>query len=136
MTDPALSVADKMRPLVEGILGSRLPVTIRMWDGSKLGPPESESDATIVVRSPSALRRLVYAPNELGLGRAFVAGEIDLEGDVFAALSVLRRSVTQEDERADIKLGARAWVGAIRAAGELGALAPPLPPPPEEVRLR
>src|SRR3954452_19489828 len=100
MRDRALSVADKMRPLVEGILGSRLPVTIRMWDGSKLGPPESESDATIGGRSLPALRRVVCAPNEPGLGRAFVAGEIDLEGDVFAALSVLRGSIADEDDSA------------------------------------
>src|SRR5437899_1639492 len=135
MTDGAISVADRLRPLVEGILGSRLPLTVRMWDGSTLGPPEAESAATLIVKSPDALRRLVYAPNELGLGRAFVAGEIDVEGDVFTALSILRGSMAEEDERADLKLGVQAWVRALAAAREIGALGRPLPPPPEEARL-
>src|SRR5437764_10018230 len=136
MTEQQTSVADRMRPLVEAMLGPRLPVTMRMWDGSTLGPPETDSAATIVVRSPSALRRLVYAPNELGLSRAYVAGDLDLEGDVFAAMSILRGSVAEHDEPADVNLGAQAWVRALGAAKDLGALGPPLPPPPEEARLR
>src|SRR3954451_8660085 len=136
MTDMDRSVAERIRPLVEGVLGGRLPVAVRMWDGSTLGPPESETAVTIVVRSASALRRLVYAPNELGLSRAYVAGDIDVEGDVFAAMSILRGSIAEEDEHADVKLGAQAWVRAIGAARDLGALGRPLPPPPEEARLR
>src|SRR3954463_14549506 len=104
-TENRASVAERMRPLVQAMLGSRLPVTMRMWDGSTLGPPESETAATIVVRSPSALRRLVYAPNELGLSRSYVAGDLDLEGDVFAAMSILRGSIAEEDEPADVNLG-------------------------------
>src|SRR3954469_4553489 len=100
-TEKQTSVAERMRPLVQAMLGNRLPVTMRMWDGSTLGPPESDSAATIVVRSPSALRRLVYAPNELGLSRAYVAGDLDLEGDVFAAMSILRGSIAEQDQHAD-----------------------------------
>src|SRR5581483_4149938 len=109
---------------------------MRFWDGSTLGPPEGSAGATVVVRSPAALRRLVYAPSELGLGRAYVAGDIDVEGDVFAALAMLRGSIAEEDEHADVKLGTRAWVHAIGAARALGALGRPLPPPPEEARLQ
>src|SRR3954454_4110221 len=112
MTDMDRSVAERIRPLVEGMLGGRLPVTMRMWDGSTLGPPESETAVTTVVRSASALRRLVYAPNELGLSRAYVAADIDVEGDVFAALSILRGSIA-DDGQADVKLGTRTWTNAI-----------------------
>src|SRR3954469_9681972 len=109
-TEQQSSVAERMRPLVQAILGSRLPATIRMWDGSTLGPPESESAATLVVRSPAALRRQVFLPHELGLNRASVAGDLDLEGDVFAAISMLRGSVAEQDEHADVRLGAKTWV--------------------------
>src|SRR4051812_48938532 len=136
MTDRALSVAERLRPLVDRILGSNPPVAIRMWDGSTLGPPEDGADAVLMVRSPAALRRLVFAPNELGLGRAFVAGELDLEGDVFAALDLLRGSIADGDEHADVRLGVQAWVRAITTARDLGVLGPPLPPPLEEARLR
>src|SRR5437764_2746667 len=95
-------VAEQLRPLVEGILGPKLPMAIRMWDGSSVGPVDAA--ATIVVRSPNALRRLVYSPNELGLGRAYVAGELDVEGDVFAALAVLRGQIADEQAKADVKL--------------------------------
>ena len=135
MAQTTISVAERIRPLAEGILGGRLPVTMRFWDGSMLGPPEGSGGATVVVNSPAALRRLVYAPNELGLGRAYVAGEIDVDGDVFAALAMLRGSIAEEDEHADVHLGSQAWVRAIGAARSLGALGRPLPPPPEEARL-
>ena len=42
--------------------------------------------ADILVRSRRAVRRLIWEPNELGLGRAYVAGELDMEGDVFEVL--------------------------------------------------
>jgi hypothetical protein len=57
---------------------------LRIWDGSRLGP--SGSDATVRVASPGAIRRLLWSPDELGLGRAYAAGDIDLDGDVFAIL--------------------------------------------------
>ena len=105
-----------------------LPLAVRWWDGSETR--YGEPDATIVVRSPHALRRLLYQPNELGLSRAFVAGEVDVEGDIFALLDpppaagVPRR-----------RLGARAAISLWRAAVQLKAVGPPIPPPPEEARI-
>ena len=45
------------------------------------------------MKSPDALRRVVWAPGELGVGRAFVAGDIDVEGPVATVLAALQRSV-------------------------------------------
>src|SRR3954469_10622069 len=67
--------------LIESLLGTDLPIGLRAYDGSRLGPPDAAT--TIVVRSPDALRRIVTAPGELGFARAFVAGDIDVEGDIF-----------------------------------------------------
>ena len=55
--------------MLEDLLGTNLPIAIRAYDGSRLGPPEDEAPATIIVRSPDALRRIVTAPGELGFGR-------------------------------------------------------------------
>jgi cyclopropane-fatty-acyl-phospholipid synthase len=123
-------VAETLRPLMAAVFGENLPLALEAWDGSRLGP--ADAPATIVVRSPRALRRLLYAPNELGLGRAYVAGDLDLEGDVFAALGS-RELIGERDEHVELRLGRGR---ALRAALRLGALGPPPAPPPEEARLR
>ncbi|MFN2606588.1 MAG: class I SAM-dependent methyltransferase [Acidimicrobiales bacterium] len=119
-----------MRPLVEALLGRPLPVRLELFDGSALGPDDGRG--TVRVRSAGALRRLVWAPGELGLARAYVCGDVELDGDIVALLCRL-----QPDPGADLRfLGLGAWVAALRAARRLGAIGRPLPPPPEEVRPR
>jgi cyclopropane-fatty-acyl-phospholipid synthase len=126
-------VADVLAPLVERLLGTRTPpIGIRFWDGSWLG--RRDADASLLVRSPDALRRLVWAPNELGLGRAYVAGELDVEGDVFTALD-LRNAIGRPDEHVELEFGWRGRLDAMRGARRLGVLGPPPPVPPEEARL-
>jgi cyclopropane-fatty-acyl-phospholipid synthase len=127
------SVAETLRPLIEVFLGGHLPIAIRCWDDSTLG--SADADAVIVLRSPNVLRRLVYAPGELGLARAYVAGELDVEGDIFAALS-LRDAIAPRTRHIDLKLGVRAFKSLLDVARSLDALGRPLPPPPEEARLR
>jgi cyclopropane-fatty-acyl-phospholipid synthase len=127
-----VSVATQLEPLVRALVPGELGVTIKAWDGSTLGPEQTA--ATVVIKSPAALRRLVWAPNELGLGRAYVTGDLDIEGDVFAALRI-RDGVAGADEPARVGLGRRGWLAAIAAARKLGALGRPLPVPPEEARL-
>jgi cyclopropane-fatty-acyl-phospholipid synthase len=122
-----LTVAAIAQPALEEA-AARLPVAVRWWDGSETR--YGEPDATIVVRSPHALRRLLYQPNELGLSRAFVAGEVDVDGDIFALLDPptgangLRR-----------RAGARTAIALWRAALRLRAVGRPIAPPPEEARL-
>ena len=126
------TVAERLRPLVVAMLGSEPQIRIRMWDGSALGPDGSA--ATLTVRSPVAIRRLVYAPNELGLGRAYVAGELDIDGDIYSALA-LRDVMGARDEHVEVKLGPRDWATAVAAAARVGALGLPPSPPQEEARL-
>jgi len=123
------TVADALQPLVAAVLGPRPPVRIELWDGSAVGPVSSPG--VLRVRSPLALRRLLWAPDELGLSRAYVTGDLDLDGDIFEALEALRETVSL-DRGLALKLAPRA-LGAARATGALGA---PLPPPPEEARPR
>ena len=63
------------------------PLAIRAYDGSVAGA--ADAPATIVLRSPKALSYLITAPGDLGLARAYVSGELEIEGDVYEALSAL-----------------------------------------------
>ncbi|NYI04292.1 class I SAM-dependent methyltransferase [Allostreptomyces psammosilenae] len=78
--------AGRLATLVRQTLGSPLPVRLRAWDGSEAGP---DGPPTLVVRDRRALHRLLWKPGELGLARAWVAGEIDVEGDLYEALDRL-----------------------------------------------
>jgi cyclopropane-fatty-acyl-phospholipid synthase len=57
-----------------------------------------------------------------------VTGELDVEGDIYAALVALRERVP------DVKLGPKGWAAIARLAGVGGIR--PLPRPPEEAHLR
>src|SRR5690242_16985644 len=97
--------------LIESLLGADLPIAFRAYDGSSCGPHDAKS--TIVIRSPDALRRLVTSPGELGLGRAYVAGDIDLDGDVFDALELRHRLPR-------VRLDAAQWREALKLVGASG----------------
>lgn len=128
--------APRLKGLVEQLLGAPLPLRIRAWDGSQAGPPGAPA---LVVRNRRAVRRLLWRPGELGLARAWVAGDLDIEGDLYGALDLLSGLIWERAEDAR-SLGealrdpeARSAIaGLFRMAG------PPLPPAPpeEEVRRR
>ncbi|MFF3878618.1 class I SAM-dependent methyltransferase [Streptomyces sp. NPDC001978] len=132
MADAAL----RLKNLFEQLLGAPLPVRIRAWDGSQAGPP---AGPVLVVRNRRALRRLLWKPGELGLARAWVAGELDVDGDLYGALDRLAGFIWERGEDArtlaqalrdpDVRAAAR---GLLKLAG------PPIPPAPprEEVRRR
>jgi len=113
-----------LAPIIESMLGTDLPVAVRAYDGSSVGPPDPP--ATIYVRSPDALRRIITAPGELGFARAYVAGDIDLEGDIFAGLAL-------RDRLPDVKLHAPQLIAMVRELGWQNLR--PLPAPAEEARL-
>lgn len=132
MADAAL----RLTALAEELLGEPLPVRIRAWDGSESGPPDAPA---LVIRNRRALRRLLWKPGELGLARAWVAGELDIEGDLYEALDLVAGLIWDRGGEAkdsvhpvrDPKLRAAAK-GLLQLAGPW----PPPPPPPEEVRRR
>ncbi|MFI5046770.1 MAG: class I SAM-dependent methyltransferase [Acidimicrobiia bacterium] len=106
------------------MLGADIPVEVRAYDGSRFGKPDART--AIVVRSPDALRRIVTAPSELGFARAYVSGELDIDGDIFDVITVTRY-VEQ------LRVGPRELIAAVRLLGATGIKH--LPPPPEEARL-
>ena len=125
---PPGSAAAVFEPVVSALVHRRAPVRFSFWDGSALGPDEVVG--TVSIHSPDALRRIVWAPGELGLSRAFVAGDLSVEGDVF---EVLRPCATRRRPTCDAS-SPRTVAATVAAARRLGVLGPPLPPPPEESR--
>lgn len=76
--------------LLKSILGEDVPVRITAYDGSALGPPTSATTVRIV--SPMAVHRIVASRGaEIGFTRAIVAGDIDVEGDVFGLFELQDR---------------------------------------------
>jgi cyclopropane-fatty-acyl-phospholipid synthase len=119
--------ADAFAPLLTTAFGSRPPVRFEFWDGSAIGP--GDGPGTIRVQSPDAVRRMMWALGELGLGRAFVAGDLDIDGDIYRTLRAVQTGAAR-----DTKLGVRGGLAALRAAASLGVLGRPPAPPPEEAR--
>jgi cyclopropane-fatty-acyl-phospholipid synthase len=128
-----LTVAERLAAALGAVLGTEeLPIRLRGWDASLAGPPGAP---VLAVRSRRALRRLLWAPGQLGLARGYVAGEIDIEDDVFATFSALS-SVGRLAETGPMATATPAErLGLLRTAVRLGALGPEPTPPPEEADL-
>lgn len=123
--------AHRLLPLAERILGARLPVRLRAWDGSTAGP---EGAPVIVLRSRRALRRLIWQPDELGLAQAYITGDLDIDGDLTDGLRTVWGAARERGARPpELTLADRA-----RAVGtmlRLGALGPRPPVPASQARL-
>jgi cyclopropane-fatty-acyl-phospholipid synthase len=101
------------------------PFTIEFWDGSEV-PSTSGEGPVFSVRSPRAIAHALRAPGQLGLGRAYVSGELEVD-DIEQVIRVLDGwqppSLDKTDQRALI-------LAAMRA---MGIVKPP-PRPKAELR--
>ena len=127
------AAAPRLHALLTEVLGRELPLRIRAWDDTEAGP--ADAPALIWLRSRRALRRLVWDPNELGLGRAYVSGDIDVEGDLYGALKLAGVGQPREARAVSTRPGRKERLRSARAAAALGAVGRRPEPPPEEVRL-
>ncbi len=116
-------MAMRLADLVRRVLGPDVPVAVHAYDGSTADPPDAI--ATLTINRPEALQRFMTAPGELGLGRAYVAGDIDVEGDLFGALSAIAEHLPKPEPRTIADLAKALGPSRLK----------PLPPPKEEARL-
>jgi cyclopropane-fatty-acyl-phospholipid synthase len=101
------------------------PFTITFWDGTTL-PSTDGGGPTFDVRSPRAFAYALSAPGQLGLGRAYVAGEI-VPSDMDQTIAIVANWTPPAiDRKTQAKL---AWA-AVQAAGIQK------PPPIPEAELR
>jgi cyclopropane-fatty-acyl-phospholipid synthase len=103
------------------------PFTIELWDGSRL-PATNGGGPTFKARSKEALAYAVAAPGQLGLGRAYVAGEIEID-DIDAVIGIL-------NEWKPPPVGATSKARLIAAALRAAGVHRPPPAPKAELHLR
>ena len=109
--------ARALAPLVRA-LGDDRDFAIRFWDGRGLRAPAGAPRFVLDLRRPGALRRMLLPPTDLAIGEAFVHGDFDVEGDIFAFVSLA-------DRLAELQLGPLAW---LRMAARLMRLRDAPPP--------
>ncbi len=114
------------RGTLDRVAGGRLaelPFTVELWDGSTI-PARLTPEIGVVRVKRRAVAHLLHEPNQLGLVRAFVSGDVELDGDVEALLA-------QRARYDDIVLGPLDVARVVAAALALGGrsvLRAPRPP--------
>jgi cyclopropane-fatty-acyl-phospholipid synthase len=126
-----MRIADQLMAVFTEVIGADLPVRVRVWDGSEAGPA---AGPVLIIKSRRALRRVLWAPSELGLARAYVSGEVDVDGDLGEGLRRVWQQARARPGRRRTPTG-RTMVRAALLAARLGAIGPPPRPPAAEARL-
>lgn len=127
--------AGTLEQVLEPFLDGELPVRLVAWDGSEAGP----ADAPVVeLRSPDALRRLLWHPGELGAAQAYVTGELDVPGDLDELDRALTHAFAVAAERglSGRRPSVRAVATAVRTALGLDLLGRPPAAPSTQARIR
>jgi cyclopropane-fatty-acyl-phospholipid synthase len=77
--------------LLEAIFGDafRRDFAVRLWDGTTLPSTSDRTDFTLLVNTPGALRSAFTPPLDRSAGATFVAGGLDVTGDLTAAIARL-----------------------------------------------
>ena len=91
--------------------GLDVPLAVRLWDGTLVAPAASAPRVTLAFRSRRSFRRLLARPTPLRFGEAFIASEVDLDGDVFEALRATHRL---EDARWPLRTRLAMWGAWLR----------------------
>src|SRR6476646_1130970 len=89
MTAPRLRIADAFEQLIQG----PLPLRCTAYDGSASGPEDAPFGFEL--RNERGLAYLMTAPGDLGLGRAYVSGDLVVTGvhpgDPYEGLKALQK---------------------------------------------
>jgi cyclopropane-fatty-acyl-phospholipid synthase len=123
----ALRTTEPLRRELQAAVPDR-PFRLTFWDGTEVPPSNGAPAPTLHLRSPAALAHALRAPGQLGLGRAYVSGELEVD-DLERVLEVLDGYRPQPIDRgAQLRL-------ALAAARAVGPMRPP-PVPETELRPR
>jgi len=106
----ALASTEPLRREIERTFPDR-PFAVHFWDGTSV--PSTDGGPTFEVRSPKAIAHALRAPGQLGIGRAYVAGELQPD-DLDAVMALLDG---WKPPPLDGRAQARLALAAVRAAG-------------------
>jgi cyclopropane-fatty-acyl-phospholipid synthase len=116
--------------VLEILAGGRLPLRITAYDGSSAGPPDCAFGLDL--KTPRGTTYLATGRGDLGLARAYIAGDLEIHGvhpgDPYELLKALADSLVFT------RPPARMMVDIIRSIGFEHLR--PVPPPPQEVQPR
>ena len=111
----ALRTTGPLRRELEATLRER-PFALTFWDGTGLPATNGGAAVTFHVRSPEALAHVLRAPGQLGIGRAYVSGALEVD-DLEGALKLLGTyDAPPLDRRTQLKLARAATAGSATAA--------------------
>lgn len=130
----ATDVAPRLAAALAPFVGGELPVRLTAWDGSTAGPTGPDVPQ-VELRDPKALRRLLRHPGELGAAQAYVSGELEVHGDLVAALTHVREVADQRGLSSGAVRNPAAWVAALRTLADLGGIGRPPQPPKTQARV-
>lgn len=128
---PAGGAAAALASVLEPLFGGELPVRLRAWDGSEVGPLGAP---VVVLHSRKAVRRLLWNPGELGLAQAYVTGELDVEGDLGEGFRRVWQTI-RERGVTDATLDRSQKVAALKTAARLRILGPKPKAPASQAKL-
>ena len=74
--------------LREVFAGIPAAFAFRLWDGTEVRLGSGTPVSTAVIKSPETFVRLMRDPSPGNFAEAYVASDIDLEGDLFATMDV------------------------------------------------
>jgi cyclopropane-fatty-acyl-phospholipid synthase len=118
----------RIAPTIASLFPGGLPLRLTAYDGSSAGP--ADSPYTIELTNPRALSYILTAPGDLGLGRAYVAGDIALHGahpgNPYEPFSLLK-------DHTDFGIPRPSQVIELVRGLGLRNLLPPAPPPQEHL---
>jgi cyclopropane-fatty-acyl-phospholipid synthase len=110
-----LARSGPLRRQIENALPDR-PFSVEFWDGQHL-PSTNGGGPVFRVRSPRAIAHALRAPGQLGIGRAYVAGDLEVD-DVDAVIGLLDGwKPPPIDRQARARLVAAAIATAVLAPG-------------------
>lgn len=116
-SSPSTGAGRRATALLRGLFPDPRAFEIRLWDGTTVAG-EGETDLTVVINSPGALRRMLRPPVELKLGEAYLRGDFELEGNVTRAGPALGASRSATGSVAELARLARLWLRLPRDGAE------------------
>lgn len=130
--DNNAGAAGALASLLEPLFAGPLPVGLRAWDGSQVGPAGAP---VVVLHNRRAVRRLLWNPGELGLAQAYITGELDVEGDLAEGFRRVWATI-RERGVGGVRLDRGQKITALKTAARLGILGPKPAVPASQARLK